>query len=102
MRRYLRKPWDHDELHATLAEAVDLYKMSVKIREIERRLLETERVYALGVITVVRPRAAHSGRRNQGAPVSPVFAEGLKMALSNLTHTTAANAGSLSARLSTK
>ncbi len=50
VRRYLRKPWDHDELHATLSEAIDLYKMTAKLRAIERRLLETERVYSLGVI----------------------------------------------------
>src|SRR5258708_31496384 len=49
-RRYLRKPWDHDELHATLVEAIDLYQMSSKLRALELRLLETERVYSLGVI----------------------------------------------------
>jgi len=50
VRRYLRKPWDHDELHATLSEAIDLYNMTGKLRAMERRLLETERVYSLGVI----------------------------------------------------
>jgi C4-dicarboxylate-specific signal transduction histidine kinase len=50
VRRYLRKPWDHDELHATLAEAIDLYQMASKVSSLERRLVETERVYSLGVI----------------------------------------------------
>jgi C4-dicarboxylate-specific signal transduction histidine kinase len=50
VRRYLRKPWDHDELHATLAEAIDLYQMASKVTSLERRLVETERVYSLGVI----------------------------------------------------
>ncbi len=50
VRRYLRKPWDHDELHATLAEALDLYQMASKVCSLERRLVETERVYSLGVI----------------------------------------------------
>jgi len=50
VRRYLRKPWDHDELHATLSEAIDLYQMSSKVTSLERRLVETERVYSLGVI----------------------------------------------------
>jgi two-component system NtrC family sensor kinase len=98
VRRYLRKPWDHDELHATLAEAVDLYKMSAKVREIERRLLETERVYALGVITAGLARELRTPVAATKARITRVR-EGLKMALSNLTHTNAANAGSLSARL---
>jgi len=34
---------DHDELHATLAEAVDLYQMASKVSALERRLVETER-----------------------------------------------------------
>jgi len=50
VRRYLRKPWDHDELQATLAEAIDLYQMASKVSSLERRLVETERVYSLGVI----------------------------------------------------
>jgi C4-dicarboxylate-specific signal transduction histidine kinase len=50
VRRYLRKPWDHDELHSTLAEAIDLYQMASKVTSLERRLVETERVYSLGVI----------------------------------------------------
>jgi C4-dicarboxylate-specific signal transduction histidine kinase len=51
VRRYLRKPWEFDELLATLTEGLDYYKMRAKLSALERRLLETERVYSLGVIT---------------------------------------------------
>ena len=51
VRRYLRKPWEFDELLATLTEGLDYYKMRSKLSALERRLLETERVYSLGVIT---------------------------------------------------
>ena len=50
VRRYLRKPWNNDELCATLAEGLEAYEMNAKLRCLERRLLETERVYSLGVI----------------------------------------------------
>lgn len=51
VRRYLCKPWDPDELCATLAEGIDFYQMTGKLCALERRLRETERVYALGVIS---------------------------------------------------
>jgi two-component system NtrC family sensor kinase len=51
VRRYLCKPWDPDELCAALTEGIDFYQMSMKLCALERRLRETERVYALGVIT---------------------------------------------------
>lgn len=51
VRRYLRKPWEFDELLATLTEGVDYYQMRAKLCALERRLFETERVYSLGVIT---------------------------------------------------
>jgi C4-dicarboxylate-specific signal transduction histidine kinase len=51
VRRYLRKPWEFDELLATLTEGVDYYQMRAKLSALERRLFETERVYSLGVIT---------------------------------------------------
>ena len=70
----------------------------MQIRGIERRLLETERVYALGVITAGLARELRTPVAATKARISRVR-EGLKLALSNLTHTTAANAGSLSARL---
>jgi len=50
VRRYIRKPWDPEELKAYLAEAMALYQTQREIHAVERRLLETERVYGLGVI----------------------------------------------------
>ncbi len=49
-RRYLRKPWDQRELRAALREGLELYEMRTHAKEMERRLVATERVYALGVI----------------------------------------------------
>lgn len=51
VRRYLRKPWEFDDLLTTLSEGLEYYKMRAKLSALERRLLETERVYSLGVIT---------------------------------------------------
>jgi signal transduction histidine kinase len=51
VRRYLRKPWDTEELAVTLAEGVEFYRLNAKLVLLERRLRETERVYSLGVIT---------------------------------------------------
>ncbi len=51
VRRYLKKPWEHAELLAAIAEGVEYYQMRAKLCALERRLLETERVYSLGVIT---------------------------------------------------
>ena len=50
VRRYLRKPWEPDELRAELGDALDVYAMSRKLSALEVRLRETERVYALGVV----------------------------------------------------
>lgn len=50
IRRYLRKPWEPEELKAALKEAVEIYQTRRKIAELETRLLETERTYALGVV----------------------------------------------------
>jgi C4-dicarboxylate-specific signal transduction histidine kinase len=50
VRRYLRKPWEPDELRAELTDALDVYSMSRKLSALEVRLRETERVYALGVV----------------------------------------------------
>jgi signal transduction histidine kinase len=50
IRRYLRKPWEPEELKAALHEAVDIYQTRKKIMDLETRLLETERVHALGVV----------------------------------------------------
>ena len=50
VRGYLRKPWEPENLKATLREALEVYETRRKVRELERRLLETERVYSLGVV----------------------------------------------------
>lgn len=50
VRRYLRKPWQPEELVAELRDALDVYEMSRKLRALGTRLRETERVYALGII----------------------------------------------------
>jgi two-component system, NtrC family, sensor kinase len=50
VRRYLRKPWEPDELRTELRDALDVYAMSRKLSAMEVRLRETERVYALGIV----------------------------------------------------
>jgi signal transduction histidine kinase len=50
VRRYIRKPWDAEELKATLAEAMALYETRRGVQAVERRLIETERVYGLGIV----------------------------------------------------
>jgi signal transduction histidine kinase len=50
VHRYLRKPWDIRELRATLNEACELYWINREMADLRRRLLETERVYAIGVV----------------------------------------------------
>jgi signal transduction histidine kinase len=83
VRRYLRKPWDPRELRATLADALELYLLTRQVRSVERRLVETERVYALGVV------AASVGHELRG-PVSWVRSNldlvrgGVRMALRDL------------------
>ncbi len=47
---YLRKPWEPSELKLALTQARDRYLAARRLTELERRLLETERVYALGVV----------------------------------------------------
>jgi signal transduction histidine kinase len=50
VQRFLRKPWVLEDLKASLHEAVELYRTSRRIKALEQRLRETERVYALGVV----------------------------------------------------
>lgn len=50
VRRYIKKPWQPEELKSELADALDVYRMTCRMRTLERRLLETERLYALGVV----------------------------------------------------
>jgi signal transduction histidine kinase len=51
VRRYIKKPWDPDDLKATIRDAYDVYEMGKKLRSLERRLTNTERIYALGVVS---------------------------------------------------
>jgi signal transduction histidine kinase len=50
IRRYIRKPWEPDELKAVLREGIEIFQTRRKIMELETRLIETERTYALGVV----------------------------------------------------
>jgi signal transduction histidine kinase len=50
VRRYLKKPWEPAELHAAIDEALEVYRLALRIQRLERRLTETERSYALGVV----------------------------------------------------
>jgi signal transduction histidine kinase len=50
VRRYLRKPCALSELRAEISEALDFYMLRARARAVERRLLLTERVYALGLV----------------------------------------------------
>jgi two-component system, NtrC family, sensor kinase len=50
VRRYLRKPWEPEELKAEVADALERYLTRRRLRELERRLIQTERVYALGIV----------------------------------------------------
>src|SRR4051794_16779011 len=50
VRRYLRKPWEPEELKAEISDALERYLTQRRVRELERRLIQTERVYALGIV----------------------------------------------------
>ena len=50
IRRYIRKPWDPDELKAVLRDGIETYQIRRKVSQLETRLIETERTYALGVV----------------------------------------------------
>src|SRR5262245_2552331 len=50
VERYLRKPWQPEELRVALRDAVSTYETRMKLQALERRVVETERVYALGVV----------------------------------------------------
>lgn len=47
---YLRKPWEPVELKLALTQARERYLVTRRVAELERRLVSTERMYALGVI----------------------------------------------------
>lgn len=50
VRRYLKKPWEPRELKAELLDGIERYSTQRRLKELERRLIQTERVYALGVV----------------------------------------------------
>jgi signal transduction histidine kinase len=50
VRRYLSKPCSLGELRAELLAALELYEMRARAHAMERRLLQTERVYGLGLV----------------------------------------------------
>lgn len=50
VRRYLKKPWKPEELKADIQEAIDWYYTNRRLHELEQRLIQTERVYALGIV----------------------------------------------------
>jgi signal transduction histidine kinase len=50
VRRYMRKPWEPEVLRAELHDAIDLYNLNMRVKELEQRLLETERAYSLSVV----------------------------------------------------
>lgn len=50
VRRYFKKPWDTRELKAEILDGIERYSTQRRIKELERRLIQTERVYALGIV----------------------------------------------------
>jgi C4-dicarboxylate-specific signal transduction histidine kinase len=50
VRRYLKKPWEPGELKAELLDGIERYQTQRRLQELERRLIQTERVYALGIV----------------------------------------------------
>ncbi len=50
VRRYMRKPWEPEVLRAELRDAIDLYKLNARVRELEQRLVDTERAYSFSVV----------------------------------------------------
>jgi two-component system NtrC family sensor kinase len=50
VRRYFKKPWEVSELKAEILDGIERYSTQQRIKELERRLIQTERVYALGIV----------------------------------------------------
>jgi two-component system NtrC family sensor kinase len=59
VRRYMRKPWVPEELRAVIKESLEIYTMTGRMRSMEQRLLQTERVYALGVVAAAIAQELH-------------------------------------------
>lgn len=49
--RYFVKPWVKDDLAAALEDAVGLYSLQLRLREIEARMLRSERLAAIGQVS---------------------------------------------------
>ncbi|MGH7338161.1 MAG: response regulator, partial [Myxococcota bacterium] len=50
VHRYLRKPWDAAELRVQLREGLEVHALRARVRDLEGRMRDVERVYALGVV----------------------------------------------------
>jgi two-component system, NtrC family, sensor kinase len=50
VHRYLRKPWEAQEMRVHLREGLAMHALTRRLRDLEHRLREVERVYALGVV----------------------------------------------------
>ena len=50
VRCFLKKPWEAAELQAIILDGLERYSTQRRIKELERRLIQTERVYALGIV----------------------------------------------------
>jgi signal transduction histidine kinase len=50
VHRYLRKPWDAAEMRVHLREGLAMHALTRRLRDLELRLREVERVYSLGVV----------------------------------------------------
>ncbi|HMR73800.1 MAG TPA: hybrid sensor histidine kinase/response regulator, partial [Polyangiaceae bacterium] len=48
VRRYLRKPWEPEEIYAEVRDALDVYNLTARLREAEQRLRRTEQIYTMG------------------------------------------------------
>ena len=106
---YLCKPWDALELRLSLESALDRYKTARRLRELESRLLSTERVYTLGKVAAeiaheipqspggarlqppVRrepPRGGATGARDPRRFGAPLHAHGLERILADCNEAT--------------
>jgi signal transduction histidine kinase len=79
VERYIRKPWEPEELRTHLRDALAMYRMRRRVAAMERRLVEVERVYALGVVAA---SVAHELRNPLGVLVPSLeLSKGLALRL---------------------
>lgn len=72
VRRYLQKPCSIEQLRSEIAEAVELYSLRAQAQAVERRLLLTERVYALGLIA--------SGQQHEPGRPAQIIRDSVRLA----------------------